>query len=137
MRIKYDIALMKYITVFEYLTQAKVKDCLLYQGGLLFIVEQNEIGKAIGRKGINVQRLEHALQKRIRVVEFNPELHSFIQNLIAPLRATEIKSQDDIVLIVGPDTKTKGLLIGRNGQNLRQYEEVAQRYFPIKEIKVI
>ena len=34
-------------------------------------------------------------------------------------------------------TKTNGLIIGRNAQNLRELENVVNRYFKIKEIKVV
>ena len=136
MRIKYDISLMKFITLFESLTQARVKDCIDHNG-LLFVVEQNELGKAVGRRGVKVQEVERALQKRIKVVEFNPDLVEFVKNLIQPLQARDVQVIDEVVIITGPDTKTKGLLIGRNAQNLRFHEDVVKRYFPIKEIKVI
>ena len=136
MRIKYDISLMKFITLFESLTQARVKDCIDHNG-LLFVVEQNELGKAVGRRGVKVQEVERALQKRIKVVEFNPDLVEFVKNLILPLQARDVQVVDEVVIITGHDTKTKGLLIGRNAQNLRFDEDVVKRYFPIKEIKVI
>jgi len=53
------------------------------------------------------------------------------------LERKEINVEEKIITIVGPDTKTKGLLIGRSGQNLRNYEEIVKRYFDINEIKVI
>ena len=136
MRIKYDISLMKFITLFESLTQARVKDCIDHNG-LLFVVEQNELGKAVGRRGVKVQEVERALQKRIKVVEFNPDLVEFVKNLILPLQARDVQVVDEVVIITGHDTKTKGLLIGRNAQNLRFDEDVVKRYFPIKEIKVV
>jgi len=48
-------------------------------------------------------------------------------------------SEDEmgIVTIAGPDSKTKGLLIGRNAQNLRNLEANVRRYFEVKEIKVV
>ena len=57
-------------------------------------------------------------------------------NLITPLKAKDIKLDNRIVTINGADTKTKGLLIGRSAQNLRNYENIVKRYFDIDEIKV-
>src|SRR3989338_8503966 len=136
MRIKYDISLMKFITLFESLTQARVKDCIDHNG-LLFVVEQNELGKAVGSRGVNVQEVERALQKRIKDVEFKPDLVEFVKILFLPLQARDVQVVYEVVIITGHDTKTKGLLIGRNAQNLRFDEDVVKRYFPIKEIKVI
>lgn len=128
---------MKFISLFETITQAKLKDVVDEESRLLFVVEEGEIGKAIGKNGVNVKRLENVLNKRIRIVEFNNDLLQFVRNLIYPLAAREIKEENKIVTIAGQDGKTKGLLIGRNAQNLRAYENVAKRYFEIEGIKVV
>ena len=138
MKIKYDLNLMKFMSFFESLTNTRLKDCFIDKNSLLvFVVEENEIAKAIGKKGVNVRNIKEKLNRKIKIVEFNPHLETFVANIIRPLIGKEIKIDDNVVTIVGPDTKTKGLLIGRNGQNLRNYEEIVNRYFDIKEIKVI
>lgn len=137
-KIKYDLNLMKFMSFFESLTNTKLKDCFIDNNSLLvFVVEENQIAKAIGKKGVNVKRIKEKLNRKIKIVEFNPHLETFVANLINPLKAKEIKINDKVITIVGPDTKTKGLLIGRSGQNLRNYEEIVKRYFDINEIKVI
>ena len=136
-RIKYDLSLMKFISLFETITGAKLKDVVDEESRLLFVVEEGEIGKAIGKNGVNVKRLENVLNKMIKIVEFNNDLLQFIRNLVYPLAAREIKEENKIVTIAGQDVKTKGLLIGRNAQNLRAYENVVKRYFEIEGIKVV
>lgn len=141
MKIKYDISLMQFISLFEKITHAKVKDC--YQddvlGKLTFVVQPGQIRKAVGKQGSNIKRIEQKLKKRIRVIEFDPDLHGFIQNMILPLRVKDIEEQEDgIILLHSDDTKTKGLLIGRSAANLCNLEQNCRRYFPnIKEIKVV
>ena len=138
MKIKYDLNLMKFMSFFENLTNTRLKDCFIDKNSLLvFVVEENQIAKAIGKKGVNVRNIKEKLNRKIKIVEFNPHLEIFVANIIRPLIGKEIKVEDKVVTIVGPDTKTKGLLIGRSGQNLRNYEEIVNRYFDIKEIKVI
>ncbi len=138
MKIKYDLDLMKFMSFFESLTKARLKDCFVDKNSLLvFVVKENQIAKAIGKKGVNVKNIQEKLNRKIKIVEFNPHLETFVANIIRPLIGKEINVDEDIVTIVGPDTKTKGLLIGRSGQNLRNYEETVKRYFDINEIKVI
>lgn len=127
---------MKIIPIFESVTGAKLKDCILNER-LIFIVEENEIGKAIGKRGINIKRLENMLKKKIRVVEFNPDVLQFIKNMLYPLQTTNIENNDDIITITGPDTKTKALIIGRNKQNLNNLIAIVKRYFDIKDINVV
>ncbi|MFH1072066.1 MAG: hypothetical protein V1743_01405, partial [Nanoarchaeota archaeon] len=93
---------------------------------------------ALGRNKFNVERLEQILNKKIKIVEFNADMVQFIVNLMAPLRVKDIREEDGLVTVVGPDTKTKGLMIGSRAQNLREYENVVRKYFDgLKEIRVI
>ncbi|MCH8067241.1 MAG: NusA-like transcription termination signal-binding factor [Nanoarchaeota archaeon] len=135
-RIKYTLDIMRYISLFESLTGAKVKDCIV-NDTVMFVVHENEMGKAIGKHGSNIKRVENALKKKIKLVEFNNDVSQFVQNLISPLKAKEIKEEDMIVTIYGNDTKTKGLLIGRDRHNINLTSDIVKRYFKVEEVKVV
>ncbi len=135
-RIIFDTKLMKLMSFFESITHARLKDCLEYKNSLTFIVQPGQIGKAIGKKGVNAKRLEQKLNKKIRIVEFSDDVTIFTKNLIYPLRVNDVKEQDKTVTVYSDDVKTKGLLIGRNSQNLRNTEKTVKRYFDIEKIKV-
>ena len=139
MKIKYDVSMMKYMSLFEKQTKALLKDCFMDDvlSSLTFIVQPGQLGKAVGKKGVNAKKLEKMLQKNIRIIEFNPDLLQFVKNMVAPLKVADIKQEESIVIITGPDTRTKGLLIGRNAQNLRNLEKNVRRYFEVEEIKVV
>ena len=126
---------MRYMSLFESLTGAKVKDCIL-NDIVMFVVHENEMGKAIGKHASNIKRVENTLKKRIKLVEFNNDVSQFVQNLIYPLKAREIKEEDGIVTVYGEDTRTKGLLIGRDRRNLNSINDIVKRYFKIEEVKV-
>ena len=133
--IKYTSDIIQYISIFKSLTGARVKDCIL-NDFILFIVHENEMGKAIGKQGSNIKRVENTLKKKIKLVEFNNDVSQFVQNLIHPVKAKEIKEEEGIVTIYGEDTKSKGILIGRDRHNLNSINEVVKRYFKIGEVKV-
>lgn len=136
-KIVYDTGTMQVIAHFEQMTRARVKDCIVSENQVMFVVEPGDIGRAIGPKGANVRRLEAALKKKIKIAEFAHELVTFIKNLVYPIDVKEVREQDDgVVVLVPPDLKARGLLIGRNAQTLRAYESVIQRFFPIKELRV-
>ena len=134
-RIKYNADVMKYMSLFESLTGAKVKDCIV-NDNVFFIVHENEMGKAIGKHGSNIKRVENALKKKIRLAEFNNDVSQFIQNLICPLKAKEVKEEEGIITIYADDTKTKGMLIGRDRHNINSTSEIVKRHFDVTEIKV-
>ncbi|MBW2994362.1 NusA-like transcription termination signal-binding factor [Candidatus Woesearchaeota archaeon] len=135
-KIVYNIDAMKFMSLFETITRAKIKDCIIKETLVMFIVQPNEVGKAVGPKGANVKKLERILKKRVKIVEFASEPVNFIKNLVHPLQVTEITEEDGVYTMTPQDLKTRGLLIGRNASHLRAYEEIMKRYFPIKELKV-
>ncbi|MBI2138005.1 NusA-like transcription termination signal-binding factor [Candidatus Woesearchaeota archaeon] len=135
--LKYDQSALTIMNLFESMTGALLKDCIVGPELLTFIVEENEIGKAIGRQGMNVRKLEHALNKKVRMVAFNPEIARFVQNLIRPLEAEDIIMENGILTISGGDTQTKGLLIGRDRRNINNLKDIVSRYFEIEEVKVV
>ncbi len=126
---------MKYMSLFESLSGAKVKDCIV-NDVIFFIVHENEMGKAIGKQGSNIKRVENTLKKKIKLAEFNNDVSQFIQNLIYPLKAKEIKEEEGVVTIYVDDRKTKGMLIGRDRHNINSIKDIVKRYFKVEEIKV-
>jgi N utilization substance protein A len=136
-KIVYDTGAMQVMAHFEQMTRAKLKDCIMGEQQVFFVVEPGDVGKAIGPRGANIRRLEEAMKKKVKMVEFAPELVSFIKNLVYPIDVKEVREQDDgIVVIMPPDLKARGLLIGRNAQTLRAYESVVKRFFSIKELRI-
>src|SRR3989344_927800 len=108
---------MKLITLFESMTGANVRDCIANER-LIFVIEENEMGKAIGKSGANIKRIENALKKKIKLVEFSNDLLHFVKNMISPIEALDIRLEDGTVAIHGKDTTAKAMLIGRERQNI-------------------
>ena len=136
-KIKYDMNIMHFISLFEAITRVHAKDCFDDNGRLVFVVQKGEIGKAIGKQGCNIKIMEDKLKKKIRIVEFEDDVVDFVRNMIAPLRVEGIADDDGMIMIKGNDTKTKGLLIGRESQNMKRLGSVVRRYFKIRGIKVV
>ena len=137
-KIKYDNTLLKLMSFFETLTKAKLKDCFVDQNDLLvFVVEPAQFGLAVGRQGVNARRIEAELKRKIKIVEFSDDLVAFVASLIQPSKARDIKSEGGTVMITPDSSETRGYIIGRAGRNLRNYESIIRRYFPIKELRVV
>jgi N utilization substance protein A len=137
MKIVLDKNTLQTIALFEQLTGAHVRDCVPSDEQVVFIVHEGEIAKAIGRGGQHVRNLEYKLKKRVKVVEYHTDILQFVKNVVAPLELREVKLEDSTVYVSAKDLKTRGLLIGRGASNLRLFEAIVQRYFPIKEIRVV
>lgn len=136
-KIKFDIQSMKLMTLFESITRSHVKDMIIKEESLIFFVMPGEIGKAIGKKAVNIKTLERISKKKIKIIEYSDDLEKFVRNVIMPLKVHQIDIEGAVVTIKSPDSQTRGLLIGRAAANLRNFENLVKRYFPIDEIKVV
>ena len=123
------------MSLFESLTGAKLKDCIA-NDNVMFIVRESEMGKAIGKKGSNIKRIENLLKKTVRLVEFNDDACKFVANLIYPTKADDVKEEGGIVSIYVDDMKTKGIIIGRDRHRIKSINNIVKRYFKIEEVKV-
>ncbi len=135
-RIKYSADIMQYISIFESFTNAKVKDCIVDES-VLFVIEENDMGKAIGKHGSNIKRMEELIKKSIRLVEFSNNPAQFLQNLIYPTQAKDIREENKLLSIYCHDAKSKGRIIGRERQNLQKINDIVKRYFDVEEVKVV
>ena len=137
-KIKFDVNLIKTISLFETITRAHAKDCIEQDNRLIFIVARGEMSKAIGPKGKNVKRLEDMFKKKLKIIEFSEDLIEFVNNVVAPIKPAGVVEEEGIVTITPEDTQSRGLLIGRNAVNLRGFEDIIKRFFSqVKELKVV
>ncbi len=134
-RIILDEKIIKFSSLFESLTGARLKDCFV-DDIIIFVVEPGEASKAVGKNGFFAKKLEHILNAKIKIVEYADDLAVFIQKLMFPAKIREVFLEGDICTIIPLDLNSRGLMIGRNAQNLRNYERIVQRYFKIVELKV-
>lgn len=128
---KLDQKTLGYISVFENQTGASVKDCFISKGTLVFIVNNGNMGKAIGRKGINIKILINKFKKPIRVIEFSEDSLQFVKNLIFPIKV-DVENKGDKLVILAGDKKLKGKLFGRDKSNLKEMQIIIKRYFNIQ-----
>ncbi len=123
-------------SLMERITGTRVKDCFKDDDGIIyFIVAQGFLGKAVGKKGANVKRVQQELGRKIRIIEFADDPVGFVKNVIYPVTAEEIIEADDSVMIRDANKRTRSLLIGRGGKNLQLINRAVKRFFN-KEVKV-
>ena len=129
---------IRYISLFESITGAVARDCIIAEDRIIFIVKAGNIGLAIGKKGVNIKRVRDFLQKPIEVVEFAENAEEFIKNTLAPARIKLISLNErrdgKTVAVVTVDEKDRGIAIGKNGKNVARARLLARRHFNIEDV---
>src|SRR3989344_6152221 len=129
-KILFDNELIKIMSMFTQITGVPVKDCFFDETKMTFIIPSGNIRQALGQNNFNLRKLEDRFKKKIRMVEFQPDMIKFIKNMILPFKVDDIILLDDkTVILKSEDQKTKGLIIGKNARNLRALETNVKRYF--------
>ncbi len=136
-KVVYDKDILNLMKSFENITHSRLKDCIVEEDKLIFVVNDGELRKALGRNAENVKKLYNALKKKIKIVEYSDDKLKLVQNFIHPLKVDNVREEDGMIILESEDTKVKGLIIGRAAQNLRKLENHIRRYFDVKEIKVV
>ena len=127
---------MRYIALFEGITNARVKDCFENNDMIVFIVDTGQLKKAIGQKGNNIRHLRKILKKNLKLIEYSPKIEEFIRNIFYefPIKNVTIKEKNDNksqVAYVEVDVRDKGKIIGVNSKNLKLAREIINRYSQI------
>jgi N utilization substance protein A len=128
---------IRYIALFEKLTGATVKDCIIDDDRIIYVIKAGDMGAAIGRKGDHINRMKKTVDKQIDLVEYSDEPGVFIKNAFSPVtvKSVNITSRNNKRLAyVEVSNKDKGLAIGRNGKNIEKVKLVAKRHHDIDDV---
>ncbi|MBI2543026.1 MAG: NusA-like transcription termination signal-binding factor [Candidatus Aenigmarchaeota archaeon] len=139
MPVTFDTETIRLITLFENLTHTNVKDCLIDNDNntVYLIIDEGEIGKAIGKNGASVRNTENMIKKDIRIFEFSNDIERFVKNLIPQVNSLKFKQDDGNNSVeIWLDKKDKAVVIGREGRNLKIFKELLQRNHDISDVVV-
>jgi len=140
--IKFTSKEMRYISLFESITGANVKDCIVNeeQSRVIFVVKEGEIGMAIGRGGRNIHTLERMTGKKHEIIEYSERPAQFIKNALKPAMVKEVRITErpngKTMAVVTVNPKDKGVAIGKNGRNAERLRFLAKRYFEIENVSI-
>lgn len=140
--IKFTTKEMRYISLFERITGANAKDCIVDEdeNRVIFVVKEGEVGMAIGKGGRNIKALERMTSKKHEIIEYSEEPEQFIKNALKPARVREVrlteKRNGKTMAVVAVRPKDKGIAIGKNGRNAERLRFLAKRYFQIQKVSI-
>jgi len=133
---------MRYIALFESITGATAKDCVVDEdlNRIIFVVKEGDVGTAIGRQGKNIRLLERMTGKKHEIIEHSENPAQFIKNALRPAQVQEIRITErpdgKTIAVVSVNPRDKGVAIGKNGRNAERIRFLAKRYFQIQNVSI-
>jgi N utilization substance protein A len=145
---KLDRKSMELISLFNNISGAIIKDCLIYESPednseiIIFLVKKEDVGKAIGRSGEHVKDLMSKLNKKIDVIPYSDNLNTFIQYIFNTTKNSikveniEIKESRNgrKTVIISVPPKDRGKAIGKNGSMIRKVKRLVTRHFEVDNV---
>lgn len=129
---------MRYMSLFERMTEAVLRDCVERDETVVFVVESGEMGKAIGKGGANIDRVRRSVGKDVEVVEYSEDEADFVANAFQPaaIESVEVDDEDEggKVAYVEVNESDKGLAIGKEGENIETAKQLARRHYEFDDI---
>ena len=124
---------LEYMNVIEKMTKAHVKDCVLNGGEVVVLIQEGDMGLAIGRNGENAEKVRRAVGKKVSFIEFSDNIQKFVRKLFSPAILEEIRVDGDTVEVKAKETLR---LIGKGGKRKKRAELLLGRHFGIKRVIV-
>jgi N utilization substance protein A len=135
MVIRFDTETIRLMTLFENLTGVPAKDCLVEENVVYFLVDEENVGMAIGKNGNSVKNVENVINKTVKIFGFSNDLNKFVKNLVP--KATDIKIIDQEgkkIVEVSIEKSDRPIVIGREGKNLKILKELLKRNHNVDDL---
>ncbi len=140
MSIKFSANEIRFIALFENMTGAMVKDCIIddENSKVTFVVKNGNMGLAIGKGGNTVSKVKRAVGRGVEIIELSDDSDQFIRNLLSPAELQFVKitknKKGEKIAIVTADNTNKRIAIGKNGINIQRAKLLADRQHEISNI---
>lgn len=135
---KFDAECLQYMSIFGRATGITPKDYFEANSELVFIVDKDKVGAALGREGKNIRMLRERLNRNIKVMGAGGSASELAANFLYPLKARSITIEADTLNIDFAVHSERRILLNNQQSRLKLLKSVVKRYFPeILDIRVL
>ena len=135
-----DADALKLMGLFSSLTRTSPLDVVETDDRLVFVVPNEEVGRAVGKGGVRLKDLREKLGKGVDVVGFDPDPAAFVKNIFRGygVETVTIENRKDGTMVakVKVPQEAKGRAIGRNGKTVKTAAELAKRNVGVDSVVV-
>lgn len=138
--IKLDADTLRLLTLFEHMTGAQVKDVVEESDRKTFLVDEGQVGKAVGRGAANLKRLRETLKMDVEIVGFATDKKKFVENIFHKFKVESVEFEEHhargTVARVKIAPEEKGKAIGKGGRNVALARTLAQRHAGLVDVVI-
>lgn len=135
---KLDINQIQLMNTLDDVAHVGAKDCFVTERSIIYLVPEDQMSQAIGKKGANVEKLSKKLGKKVEFFEYMKEPEKFLEKAFfkAKIDKIEIKNtKEKKIAVVNADNTNKRLILQNLGR-LKKIKELCQRNYNIEEVRI-
>jgi len=130
---------LRYISLFEETTGAKVKDCIDIPEKVIFLVNPGNVEKAIGKGGKNVTKVSNKIDRNVHIIEYSDDPKKLLKNIFYSynVKNVELEEKNGVkhgTVEVAPENKARA--IGKKGRNLSIARKIMMRHSDVSSVSV-
>lgn len=115
----------------QQITRVMPKDCVVEENLITFLIPQQLMGKAIGKKAINIKELEKKLKKRVEFIGNYEKPEDIFANALEVNYLESKKIDSKIIIKLNSISKTKIL---KNNSRTKRVKDLIKRNYGIELI---
>lgn len=137
--IKLDADTLRIFAMFEGMTKASLKDVIDEEDRIIFVVDEGQVGRAVGKGAVNLKRLRESLGKEVVLVGFAADREAMLKNVFHRFQVEKIEWEDrngDIIAHVTLPQEEKGKAIGKGGRNIQLARMLMKRHHGVADVSL-
>ncbi|VVB98217.1 KH domain protein [uncultured archaeon] len=123
---------LQLFSYFSKLSGVEAVDFEKTEWGYVFLVQKQDLGRAIGKQGTTLQRVRNALKQNVFVFADSADLEEFVRNLFNNIKILNIEIREAMgekaVFLMVPE-QDRGLAIGKEGMRIKIAKQLLKKKF--------
>jgi len=124
-----------YLTEFEKITRVMPSDVVEVDQCLFFLVPKQTLGKAIGKKGCMIPKLEKKFKKKVLIFADSNDPEGFIRNFFNNVKPVQIEVRDAMGekgIFFSIHESERGITLGKGGARIKAARKFLEKKFKAK-----
>ena len=129
------------INAFDAVVNVNARDCYVDGNTVTFLVNEHDLGQAIGKQGANVRRMRQRIGKNVEIIPYASDAPTFLKKALKvyKVEVQEIKEREEagknsLTLKLDPENREKVL---RNMNRLKRLKAIIKKNFDIENVKLV
>ncbi len=132
------ISEIQFMNLLDAILHVSARDCFVDGDNVVFLVNEKDMYRAIGKGGSAVELLTKRIGKRVELFEYTQEPEKFFQKAFfrAKIEKVGIKDlKEKKIAIISVDATNKKIIL-QNMRRLKRVKDIAKRNYGIEEVRI-